>query len=229
MSASVRGVLEAARTHVGQVPDFRLRPGASAELVRAVEDAIGFALPRDVRDLYLEHDGQDADGVGFLFGWSFDPLGVALSNWRLEREAYGDRRCDWSRGEEDRRGAEDRAGETIARRRVRESISSPRWFPLSSLAGRTGLYADSDPGADGVDGQLIVAGNEVLRPDAYADSAADFLFRMEQTIRNGSVSLGRDLDGRPTWGIGSGAGAIDEFRDVFVGSPWFAGVNAACA
>lgn len=226
MSALVRRVLEAARAGLGQVPEFDLRAGASDALLAAVEAEIGYALPRDVRELYLAHDGQEADGVGFFFGWRFDPLAVALANWRIERDAYGHRRADWCR----RVGEEGGTG-ILVRRRVRESISSPRWFPLCSLSGHTGIYADSDPADDGIEGQIVIAGNEVLEPDAYADSLAGFLASMEHAIRRGSVTVGRDADGRATWGIGPAAASIDEYRDLFVasGRDWLARIDSACA
>lgn len=61
----------------------RLRPGASADALQAVEKAMGLKLPADVRASYRVHDGQD-DEPGLIGGegWRLLPLQDVLASWR---------------------------------------------------------------------------------------------------------------------------------------------------
>lgn len=72
-------------TFAGGRVDFALRPGADPALLDSAEKQLGYALPADVRDLYLLHDGQDASGSNFFFGYPFNPLAEAVGNWEIKR------------------------------------------------------------------------------------------------------------------------------------------------
>jgi cell wall assembly regulator SMI1 len=64
-----------------------LRPGASAEAIRAAERAIRLKLPADVKALYRIHDGQGIEpGLIGGEGWRLSSLREMVKDWR-----------DWSR------------------------------------------------------------------------------------------------------------------------------------
>jgi hypothetical protein len=60
-----------------------LRPGASADEIRAAEEAMGLKLPDDVVESYRIHDGQDnTPGLIGGEGWCLLPLQSMVQHWR---------------------------------------------------------------------------------------------------------------------------------------------------
>jgi cell wall assembly regulator SMI1 len=60
-----------------------LRPGASAEAIRAVEKAMGLKLPADVKASYRIHDGQGNEpGLIGGEGWYLVSLREMVKDWR---------------------------------------------------------------------------------------------------------------------------------------------------
>src|SRR5688572_21495273 len=61
----------------------RLRPGASAEAIRAAEKAMGLKLPADVKASYRIHDGQGNEpGLIGGEGWCLLTLREMVKTWR---------------------------------------------------------------------------------------------------------------------------------------------------
>jgi cell wall assembly regulator SMI1 len=60
-----------------------LRPGASADAIRKVEQAMGLKLPADVKASYRVHDGQGNEpGLIGGEGWCLLPLQDMVARWR---------------------------------------------------------------------------------------------------------------------------------------------------
>jgi cell wall assembly regulator SMI1 len=60
-----------------------LRPGASAEAIRAAEETMGLDLPADLRASYRIHDGQDSEpGLIGGEGWCLLPLQKMVELWQ---------------------------------------------------------------------------------------------------------------------------------------------------
>jgi cell wall assembly regulator SMI1 len=82
------------RQHAPAVLDS-LRPGAGDQTIRAAEEALGLALPADVRESYSIHDGQAKGEHGFVpalvEGQELLPLEAVVAEWgrRMERLAEG--------------------------------------------------------------------------------------------------------------------------------------------
>jgi cell wall assembly regulator SMI1 len=60
-----------------------LRPGASAEAIRAAEETMGLSLPADVKASYRIRDGQDSEpGLIGGEGWCLLPLHEIVGLWQ---------------------------------------------------------------------------------------------------------------------------------------------------
>jgi cell wall assembly regulator SMI1 len=60
-----------------------LRPGASADAIRAAEQAMGVQLPADVQTSYRVHDGQGSEpGLIGGEGWCLLPMQEIVTSWR---------------------------------------------------------------------------------------------------------------------------------------------------
>src|SRR5437667_8254957 len=69
-----------------------LRPGGSAEAIRAAEDAMGLKLPADAKASYRIHDGQGNEpGLIGAEGWRLLTLQEMAEAWR--RWSQHDPRC----------------------------------------------------------------------------------------------------------------------------------------
>ena len=60
-----------------------LRPGTTAEEIRAAEKALGMKLPAEVKASYRIHDGQEMEpGLIGGEGWVLSPLQEVVKNWQ---------------------------------------------------------------------------------------------------------------------------------------------------
>ncbi|MBS0260785.1 MAG: SMI1/KNR4 family protein [Planctomycetes bacterium] len=137
-----------------------LRPGASEEELRRIEQTIGQSLPDDVRESYRIHDGQnrwidDDDYVpGVFFGLCPRPLhydeGVEWC-W-LHRTARNPEDFDESNPEVRERF------QSFPKGAIRLAWMRAGWVPLYWDSGRSFLGVDLDPAPEGTVGQVIPFG-----------------------------------------------------------------------
>src|SRR5262245_41841648 len=95
-----------------------LRPGATAQQIRAAERAMGVTLPDDVKAAYRIHDGQEY-GQDLLYGRRWDPLAQVVANWRSLKGFVDD-------------GTFPPASEVPAGAATRADHWHPGWVPLAS-------------------------------------------------------------------------------------------------
>lgn len=182
-------VQEALRRLVAALPDvpFALNPPATKGRLAEVEVELGYELPGDVRDLYLDHDGQSSVAPGLLGGMPFLTLASAMDDWRA-----------WSSlADQDGPGA-DAVSFTVDA--VRELYVNPGWFPLSDDFGGNNLGVDCDPGPAGTRGQLINFGRDEELKHVWAPSLSAFLTRIAERAESGRAVVARDGDDL-RWGI----------------------------
>ena len=168
--------------------DFGLRPGVSRQELAEAESTIGFALPDDVRQFYLAHDGQDFAAPGLLFGYPVPPLAEAMSGWRVI-----DRLADDSPS----------AGGDSA---VRQLVMHKRWFPVAFFQGADQLLVDTDPTDTGTVGQVIRGGYEVEDRRVLAVSLTALLQQVVAAFDAGEVLVDAPLS-YSSWGLAPGGTA----------------------
>lgn len=169
-----------------------LRPGVTEAALGAFEEVINRRLPPDVREAYLQCDGQESAG-GFLevqnalglFGlYRWLSLSESLSIWQLnlggfeEEEPYT---CD------DQRGAWN--GWAIRP----WTMPPPQWIPLAERRNPTmHLYVDLLPGPDGAVGQLV--GEDVHGPAIWLEAASirAYLTGLAEGLERGTLVVFRD-------------------------------------
>jgi cell wall assembly regulator SMI1 len=148
-----------------------LKPGATKAKLTRVEEALGVALPPEVRASYLLHDGQSegADGLfprGFAGLSSEFPLLLldgALGQWR-----------SWNEGVD---GGEFDGATSAPVPGFRPHRWNAGWLPIAS-AGGDSLCVNLAPGENGLLGQVILFGRERFVPGWIAGSLTALLTRL---------------------------------------------------
>ena len=155
--------------------DAHLHPPASLEALAAAEKEIGFALPEDLRALYLKANGQKDPFeiedprpgtlvMPFFGGYDFVPLDRALSEYRNWKGVFEERGDDFN----------DlitvRAGDPVHREYWR-----PGWFPFAVDGGGNAYAVDLSPAPGGAYGQVILIGPDEDERRVLAPSLGEFL------------------------------------------------------
>lgn len=152
-----------------------LNPGATAEEIAAVEEAIGQPLPADVRESFAIHNGEADHGGGFLMGLHLHPaqwVSESWDSWR-EFEVYNEERRDrmeaWPEGA------------------IQLDYANPGWLPLTRDAGGNHLGVDLAPGPAGTVGQVINFGRDEREKCVLASGWAEFLADVATLLESGAV------------------------------------------
>lgn len=158
--------------------DAFLNPPATPEAIADAESRIGFALPEDLRDLYLIADGQKdsfeirdpSPGrlVMPLFGgYDFVPLDRALREYRTWMEVY-----------EEGGGAAAGPDSLVTVREgdpVHPDYWRPGWFPFAVDGGGNAYAVDLSPPPGGRYGQIILIGPDEDERRVLAPSLSELL------------------------------------------------------
>lgn len=157
--------------------DAHLRPPATPLALAAAEKEIGFALPDDLRALYLEADGQSdpfeitdpSPGtlvMPFFGAYDFVPLDRALDEYRTWMGVYEDRGDDFNAM------ITVRGGDPVHREYWR-----PGWFPFAIDGGGNAYAVDLSPPPGGAYGQVILIGPDEDERRVLAPSLGEFLLK----------------------------------------------------
>jgi cell wall assembly regulator SMI1 len=164
---------------------LRLRPGVAEADLAVAEEALGFALPAELRAFLRVHDGQDLeDDDPDVFPWM--PGAGPLS--RLE-DVVAEWRADRARNEAAYAGHHPIV---VSRGRLLQCLWHPRRIPIAGLAGRDGLdgrggarvWVDLAPGPEGRSGQLAVS-PDGIELALYGPSLAEALALHVEALENG--------------------------------------------
>lgn len=163
---------------LGFAAEAHLRPPATEAELAGVEAEIGFALPADLRALYLLADGQTelrtiedpAPGttVAPLFGgYEF----VSLSRATADYHVWEDVLNDWPQGHDPHAFITLRAGDPPVARKYWQR----GWLPFAIDGGGNAYAVDLSPPPGGTWGQVIVIGSDEDERRVLAPSLAAFL------------------------------------------------------
>ena len=181
---------------------FDLGPPASEGNIVAVETAIGYRLPTDLRELYLRHNGQLATSHGLFGGLPFLGLDAALEEWASWRDpGYDTAEGSYS---------------SVPIDAVREKYTDPGWFPFTTDGGGNCLAVDMVPGAAGAAGQVINFGRDEFELFAYAPSVVAFLERIGALAAAGRGLISDDPDWA-SWGIDDAYGGWPDYANFATG------------
>jgi cell wall assembly regulator SMI1 len=125
-----------------------LRDGATPRQLAQAETALQVRFPKDLRDSYAVHDGQDHPDCFALYSGALFascpllPLSTVVRNWSVLKGLHDCGDFDGARGRP--------AGP------IREDWWHPRWIPLTAnAAGDHPVCVDLAPAAGGRRGQVI--------------------------------------------------------------------------
>lgn len=159
-----------------------LNPPATKAQLAALEKRIGKPLPKDFRESYLIHNGQDPEGnccLGLIFGNRLEPIDsdegiIWLYEHRVQHEwpEKNNWMNDWVFFPPDA---------------IREAWSGPGWVAFYWDIGRNFLGIDLEPGPNGVVGQVIPFGSDDEFRPVLAQSFAHFLEDIADELEAGNA------------------------------------------
>ncbi|GAA4852190.1 hypothetical protein GCM10023310_33790 [Paenibacillus vulneris] len=165
-----------------------LNPPASEEELHKAEAEMGFALPAELRELYLVHNGEKDGGPGLFFGLPFLSLDDMLAEWRI-----------WV-------GLENHAMEvehySVPAGWIKEQYIHRYWLPISKDWGGNNLGIDMDPADKGMTGQVINFGRDEEVKYVIALRLTRLLEFIRDTAREGNYSVNREDEEYITWSFG---------------------------
>jgi cell wall assembly regulator SMI1 len=174
-----------ARWHRDHLPKSRreetwsrelLRPGADAGAVAAAEEAIGLALPAEVRESYLLHDGSD---FGILpWGYSLLSLFEVVKTCRMWQGILAE--GHWDGAVSEPKGP------------IKRVHWNPRWVPVAENGGGDYQCLDLDPAVGGSAGQVIDFSHEVGPLCVLAGGFTDWLVSYADGLESGRYRYDKD-------------------------------------
>lgn len=156
----------------------RLKPGASAQAIHALETKIGSKLPPEFTTLYLINNGENEEWFigGAMLGMKMLTLAEIEKEWKTMAEVEDKYHFNkkWS-------------GDIIPKDAVRIASFSKGWIPVFSDLNGNYIGIDLDPATAGTRGQVINFGTDEYSHYVFANSLTDFIKLINTQFKNGVV------------------------------------------
>lgn len=148
-----------------------LNPPATAEQLTALEQVLGFDLPKELRELLAIHNGQDSEG-GYLFdGQEF------LSAERIAEE--------WGVWKKLLDGKKFAGSHSRAEKGIRNDWWNAGWVPFTYNGCGDHFCVDTQPADGGVQDQIITMWHEMSERDRLANSLGEWLKSYTDDLQRG--------------------------------------------
>ncbi len=154
-----------------------LRPAAAEERIREAEQLMGITFPRELRELYRIHNGQEFKGALF-FGMPFLPLKEVVQQWQV-----------WADIAEQTDYSDDIQVFSAIPGMIQERYANPNYIPISHDGGGNHIGIDMNPGAKGVVGQVISYGRDDDTRYVIALGIAEFLAFIIHHLNQGNYDI----------------------------------------
>lgn len=167
-----------------------LNPGATDYELEELEGVLGLKLPADLRLFYSIHNGQNlASETGLFYGMYPRPLADIARYYR-----HFDDTLSLQIAMAD--NLEDLLAHTDQAKNRQKQMPNYLWLPFASSqqefnAGM--LCLDLDPHSDGVEGQVIAAGN-LQHKFVLADNFATFFQWLVDNLENDNFHISQDIN-----------------------------------
>ena len=158
---------------------YMFNPPATDAQIDALEQLVGFKMPRAYRQLYRWHDGENDDRWGHIYGLPLLPLEHAAADWKAWKRTlagFGGNRYPvpggaWPEGAVD------------------PAYTNPAWIPLTSDRSGGHIGLDFDPWPGGRVGQVILFGRDEDVKVVLAESLGQFLGWIAKLLEGGNFRL----------------------------------------
>ncbi|KAG4306468.1 hypothetical protein PORY_000456 [Pneumocystis oryctolagi] len=190
VSDSWRRIDRWAQIHYPELYD-QLSYGATVADVDELEHELGCHLPRDVRESFFIHDGQERGGkpTGIVFGIALLDCEELLEEYYLwKKVAISLSRVKASDPFSRNSGLLKRQG-SCPKGAVRSVYAHPCWIPLGKDFEGNNIAIDLAPGPTGKWGQVILFGRDHDIKCVVAQSWASFLAMLADDLEGGNWTI----------------------------------------
>lgn len=179
--------------------------GTTEETIQEIEDKMGIAFPRSLRDFYLTMNGEQSTFHGSFFGlmvYSIEEMYRVWEEWRV----YD--------ADEELNDSEYYA--SIVSNKVQCLYTNPLWIPLAHDGAGNYFGIDLDPDEEGVVGQIINFGRDENEKMVFADSLVEFIQLMDQYIEEEGIVIHEDHENYLMIGVDGQGHGIDVLRTLLL-------------
>lgn len=156
----------------------RLNGPSSLREIEKLESKLGIKLPEEMKDLYLENNGEDESWYigGIMCGSRMLTIAGILKEWRdlksVEKE--NNFNAKW-------------IGEIYPENSIMPHDFNEKWIPIFSDDNGNFIGIDLAPGPEGKSGQIINFGTDEFDHFVIAASLTDFFNLINQQFENGTA------------------------------------------
>ncbi|KAK9368498.1 hypothetical protein V1509DRAFT_623091 [Lipomyces kononenkoae] len=202
----------------------QLNEPALPEDIENLESATECVLPPDLRESFLEHDGQDRSGkpCGLIFGTALLDTDEVIAEWELWRavaialeqenrdtditvdmdSAPASSSSGPAHKQQKRRNNFTAHQTSVPHHAVQSAYAHTGWLPLAKDFCGNNIAVDLAPGPAGHWGQVILYGREFDRKYVIARSWGHFLAMLADDLEEGRWSV--DEDSEELWYVSGG-------------------------
>ena len=164
-----------------------LNKGASEDEIRDVEAKMGLNFPEDLRNLYLDNNGDDMEAIcGVLLGFHLFDLDDLYYQW----EGWKDIINEWTPEEIENTAINTSEPDGFIKKRYADL----KWIPLCDDGSGNHIGVDLDPDVKGKVGQIISFGRDEDDKYVLADSLNAFFERLTRIVNSEHFFIG-EFDG----------------------------------
>ncbi len=161
--------------HARVVRDALAKPATEKKL-RGAEKAMGLALPQELRQLYLLHDGTARGTLGLFDGWRWIAIDEVVAEWRDWKALLEEHGDAWAAEPPD------------ADRGVRAENWNAKWIPITSSGSGDHHCVDLAPARGGVPGQVIRMWHDEPLRQLKARSVSEWLEHLADGLESGRLT-----------------------------------------
>ena len=153
----------------------QLNPGASVDAIAATEAELGVTFPEELRESLARHDGS-VEG-----SWPVSYVLLSLEGMKPEAKVWNELLDNGIFGEQADHDASQGTGAT------QKGWWNKGWIPLDADGGGNGAVIDTNPGPNGVVGQVLDMDHEVGPSGPKFASLTDYLNDIADQIEAGGL------------------------------------------
>ncbi len=158
-----------------------LHSGATDQDILDTEAALGVAFPDDVRASFRLHNGQAADGVGFIDGWELLSLARVRDEWSVWKDLLDSGDFDDAHSEPE--------GPIV------RDWWNAKWIPLTYSGSGDHHCLDLNPAPGGNIGQIIVMWHDDAARPLVAPNFKAWLETLAGDLEAGKYVFSEDYGG----------------------------------
>ena len=155
--------------------NYDLNPGVTDKKIISIENTIGKTFPKDFKDFYKIHNGENSQGSGIMKGEEFLSMERILEEWNIWKDLL-DSNTFFS--------DEDGIFESDPDSGIKNNWWNTLWIPFTYDGSGNHICIDLDPSEEGNYGQIIRMWHDDPIRELLANSFSEWINEFAEEILN---------------------------------------------